>query len=129
MVRLLILLSILCICSAVLAFQAGKAVPVAIASGQISKRITGTLGTSGSATYTVSVKEGQTLVVNSVGTTSGFQVIATVKAPNGSMDGDKGVPNYDEEVDQTGTYTITVSRNLMASTANKGSFLLEVVVY
>ena len=129
MVRLLSLLFAVCLAVSLYAFQSSKSSPVTIASGQISKRLTSNLGSNGTSTFTISAAEGQVLVVNAVGTSPGLAVVATVKAPDGSMDGEKGVPNYAQALTSSGTYQITVSRNLMASTVNQGSFLLEVVLY
>lgn len=129
MVRLIVLFLLVSLGAFVLAFQSSKPTPISIANGQISKRVNGSLSGPSSATFTISCKAGKTLVVNTTGTSTGFSTIATVKAPDGSMDGEKGVPNYAHQLTKTGTYTITVGANSMASTATKGSFLLEVVVY
>ena len=67
--------------------------------------------------------------MNTVGTSEGFSTIATVADPLSNSDGEKGVTSYAGKLKLSGIYKFVVSRNLMASTANFGSFLLEVVRY
>ena len=106
-----------------------QATPLVVPPGHITKVVTGKLAAKGGVSYYFLARAGQTLVVNAYGMTPGFEVIATVLLPNGGQDGQKGTPNYSGRVEKTGTYRVTIGRNLMASTVDHGSYTLEVVLF
>jgi hypothetical protein len=84
------------------------------------------------AYYLVDAKAGQHMVVHTAGLSSEpiyhMVPIAVVYSPSGKYSGDKGPINFDEKLTETGTYTIRVGRNQMASNSKAGPYLLEIII-
>ncbi|QKZ12974.1 PPC domain-containing protein [Spirosoma sp. KUDC1026] len=84
------------------------------------------------AYYLVDAKAGQQMVVHTAGLSTEpiyhMVPIAVVYSPSGKYSGDKGPINFDEKLTETGTYTIRVARNQMASNVKAGPYLLEIII-
>ena len=81
------------------------------------------------AFYVLRVRSGQHMIVNVVPAAGpgGATVSGTVTAPSGASNGGPGGIVFDEDLGESGDYTIRVAPNLRASNAY-GAFLLEVVI-
>ncbi|GAB3758848.1 hypothetical protein GCM10028817_32540 [Spirosoma pomorum] len=101
--------------------------------GAITAQIKGQLAEKQEgAYYLVEAKAGQRMVVHTAGLSTEpinhMVPIAVVYSPSGKYSGDKGPINFDAKLTETGTYTIRVARNLMASNVGAGPYLLEIII-
>jgi len=103
--------------------------------GAITAQVKGQLAAKqNGAYYTIDAKAGQHMMVHTASLSTGgianqMVPLASVRTPSGRESGDKGPLNFDAVLTESGTYTIRVARNLMATNAAAGPFLLEVIIW
>lgn len=93
----------------------------------ISTAAHGRIVDGNSVLYTIHVNPSDRLIVNAYGTQPGFGVIAVVKFPDGSRDGNKANPSVNTLITKAGFCEISVDPNMMMNNVKTGTFKLEVV--
>ena len=103
--------------------------PIAIDLEGLCARVDGAITTTGgSESFTVSASSGQYMVVNIIPTTKFLGTAGNVVFPSGSQGGGPGGIIMNQNLSETGIYTITVSVNQMSSQVQIGDFVLEVIL-
>jgi hypothetical protein len=131
--RIRIVFMALLLSAGLVAAQAGptqRATRIRFMRGAMSAQVRGQLTKDKSmeALYVVSARAGEHMIVNIIPVTRGLLTGGVVTSPSGKQEGQHGGMIFNQELTETGDYTIRVARNLMGTERLDGSFILEVVV-
>jgi hypothetical protein len=97
-------------------------------SGAVSAQVRGQLRKNADTFFVVKAEAGQHMIVNIIPLTRGLMTGGIVRSPSGQEDGQHGGFIFNDDLTETGDYTIRVDPNLMGSERADGAFMLEVVI-
>lgn len=96
--------------------------------GAISAQVRGRLVKNAETFFVVKARAGEHMIVNVIPLTRGLMTGGIVSSPSGQEDGQHGGLIFNDDLTETGDYTIRVDPNLMGSERMDGIFVLEVVI-
>ena len=110
--------------------SSSRPVRIKFIQGAISTQVRGhlTMNKNADAFYVIKAKVGDHMIVNIISLTSGLMTGGDVTSPSGEQDGQHGGIIFNDDLTETGDYTIRVARNLMGTERADGSFILEIVI-
>jgi hypothetical protein len=110
--------------------SSSRATRIKFLPGTISAQVRGRLtrNKNAEALFVVRAKAGDHMIVNIISLTEGLMTAGTIKSPSGDTNGQHGGLVFNEDLTETGDYTISVERNLMGTERADGAFMLEVVI-
>lgn len=120
---------------AVMGQSAKQPIRIRFERGAITAQVKGQLtARQENAYYVIDAKAGQHMMVHTASLSTGgianqMVPLASVASPSGKQNGDKSVLNFNAVLTETGTYTIRVGHNLMATNNPAGPFLLEIIIW
>ncbi|MBV9958855.1 MAG: hypothetical protein JO360_10555 [Acidobacteria bacterium] len=127
--RIIVLLVMLLLVPVTAAAQA-RSTRIKFLPGTISTQVRGRLtrNKNADARFVVKAKAGDHMIVNIISLTEGLMTAGMVSSPSGDANGQHGGLVFNEDLTETGDYTISVERNLMGTERADGAFILEVVI-
>jgi hypothetical protein len=126
----LLLLALVPVTAAAQARSANSATRIRFLPGTISAQVRGRLtrNKNADALFVVKAKAGDRMIVNIISLTEGLMTAGMITSPSGETYGQHGGLVFNEDLTETGDYTISVERNLMGTERADGAFMLEVVI-
>lgn len=106
-----------------------QATPIQFLPGAMSAQVPGYITSMGQQlSYSVQAEAGQFMVVNVISLTSGMGTEGSVQFPGGGGTGQPGPLIMNQTLPQSGTYTIQVAQDQMASNMSQGNVMVEVII-